>query len=135
MKTYTQLIEELYEAANTATAAKNAEEYAKFVTRNRKNPQLAARRAIKHYKKKLRKQGVSVDPNKVVMQGGKKHRVFSVQHDNPETEMDVNFAIGRGINREKRKHGAIRDKISKSVGPVGKFVGLDAIRKATGNIN
>jgi len=128
MKTYIQLIEELYEAtkSNTALINHHGHEMALARTRNMLNPQLAARTKMKKHMNKLKELGVEVSKH-----GG-------VKHPDPEADKALTSGIASGSGAEYEaqpnyRHDTVR-KSSKIRKEVGDFTGLDAYRKATGNI-
>ena len=127
MKTYTQLIEELCEAAkvNTALINHHGHEMALARTRNMLNPQLAARTKMKKHMNKLKDLGAKVG------------KFGSVTHPDPEASRALNTGIASGSGAELDAHPMKgfrqKEKVSDKV-RVGDFVGLDAYRKATGNI-
>ena len=126
MKTYTQLKEELCEAAGIDHKAikHHGHMMALYRTRNMLNPQLAARKEMKKHQDKLKKHGVEVSKY-----GGVKH---------PDTDADraLKLGISHGVNAEydaqpQYRHDTVR-KSNKIRREVGDFTGLDAYRKATG---
>jgi hypothetical protein len=131
MKTYTQLIEELYEAAkvNTALINHHGHEMALARTRNMLNPQLAARTKMKKHMNKLKDLGAEVDKY-----GGIKHPDADGQH-----ALKTGIASGSGAEYDAqpqyRHDRYIKTGSSKIRREVGDFTGLDAYRKATGKHN
>jgi hypothetical protein len=128
MKTYTQLIEELYEAAivNTALINHHGHEMSLARRRNTLNPQLAARTKVKKHLKRLKELGAEVD------------KYGAVSHPDPDAHkaLTKGMASGRDAENEAQpnyRHDTVRNS-SKIRREVGDFTGLDAYRKATGNI-
>jgi len=128
MKTYTQLLEELYEAARVSTPLINhhGHEMALARTRNMLNPQLAARIKMKKHLKRLKELGTEVD------------KYGGVKHPDPEAHKALTKGIASGSGAEydaqpQYRHDTV-GKSSKIRREVGDFTGLDAYRKATGNI-
>jgi hypothetical protein len=129
MKTYTQLIEELCEAASIDVEAieHHGHMMALHRTRNMLNPQLAARNEMKKHIEKLQNQGVEVD------------KYGGVKHPDPDAHKALNTGIASGSGAEydaqpQYRHDTVR-KSSKIRREVGDFTGLDAYRKATGKHN
>ena len=126
MKTYTQLIEELCEDAEVDV--KGIEHHGHMMalnrTRNMLNPQLAARKQMKHYLNKLKKHGVEVDEY-----GG-------VKHPDPDAHKALTKGIASGSGAEydaqpNYRHDTVR-KSSKIRKEVGDFTGLSTYRNMTG---
>ena len=130
MKTYTQLLEELYEAAKVNTALINHHGHEMEIgrTRNMLNPQLAARTKMKKHMNKLKDLGAEVD------------KYGGVKHPDPEGNKALTTGIASGKAAENeaqpqyRHDRYIKTGSSKIRREVGDFTGLDAYRKATGNI-
>ena len=128
MKTFTQLLEELCEAAgiNTDAIKHHGSMMSLYRTRNMLNPQLAARKEMNKHLNKLKKHGVEVSKH-----GG-------VKHPDADAQQSLQTGIAQGSGSEydaqpKYRHDTV-SKSSKIRRDVGDFTGLDAYRKATGKI-
>ena len=126
MKTYTQLIEELYEAAkvNTALINHHGHEMALARTRNMLNPQLAARTKMKKHMNKLKDLGANVG------------KFGSVTHPDADGQHALKTGIASGSGAEydaqpQYRHDTVR-KSSKIRREVGDFIGLSTYRNMTG---
>jgi hypothetical protein len=126
MKTYTQLLEELCEAAKVDIAGikHHAHFMALYRTRNMLNPQLAARKEMKKHLNKLKDLGVERTTH-----GG-------VEHNDPDAHKALRTGVSQGVDAEyhdqpKYRHDTVR-KSSKIRREVGDFTGLDAYRMDTG---
>jgi hypothetical protein len=129
MKTFTQYLNELYEAARVSMPLLNhhGHEMSLARTRNMLNPQLAARIKMKKHLKRLKELGVEVDEY-----GG-------VKHPDPEANKALTKGIASGSGAEydaqpQYRHDTVR-KSSKIRREVGDFVGLDAYRMDSGKHN
>jgi len=128
MKTYARLIEELCEAAKIDVKAieHHGHMMALYRTRNMLNPQLATRNEMEKHIEKLKKHGAVVS------------KYSGVKHPDADADRLLKTGISKGISSEydaqpQYRHDTIR-KSSKIRKEVGDFTGLDAYRKATGNI-
>ena len=97
-----------------------------YRTRNMLNPQLAARKEMKKHLNKLKDLGVEKTTH-----GG-------VEHNDPDAHKALKTGISQGVASEydvqpQYRHDTVR-KSSKIRREVGDFTGIDAYRKATGNI-
>ena len=136
MKTYTQLIEELYEAAvvNTALINHHGHEMALARTRNMLNPQLAARKEKDKHIETLKSHGVVVD------------KYGGVSHPDSEADKALNTGLASGSGAEYEAQPNVRhgESYATSINPrtsaklrreVGDFTGLDAYRMDSGKHN
>tara|TARA_R110000824_G_scaffold392974_1_gene591703 strand:+ start:137 stop:538 length:402 start_codon:yes stop_codon:yes gene_type:complete len=126
MKTFTQLIEELYESAkvNTALINHHGHEMALARTRNMLNPQLAARTKMKKHVNKLKDLGAEVD------------KYGGIKHPDPDAHkaLTKGMASGRDAENEAQpnyRHDTVRNS-SKIRREVGDFTGLSTYRNMTG---
>mgnify|MGYP003654153622 FL=1 len=128
MKSFIQhMIDEEVKKADTEGIEHHAHMMALYRTRNMLNPQLAARKAMKHHLKKLKALGVERTTH-----GG-------VEHNDPDGQKSLSTGVSKGVDAEYEaqpnyRHDT-RSKSNKIRKEVGDFTGLDAYRKATGKPN
>ena len=136
MKTYTQLIEELCEAAKIDLDAieHHGHMMALYRTRNMLNPQKAARDSAKDHSNRLKKYGVVVGKF-----GSHSHPDPTAQRalasgiaNGEDVELDAQPPVRYGKSYAKSINPMTSAKLRKEVGP---FTGLAAYRKATGKHN